>query len=128
MVFLQTMKLSHSIFLVAAIILIIEILIVPANFVENPENLVKSIFSNDVLDKISTLYLFLVVILFFFGSIVFFLEKGVQVNENIHSPNIMYDMEETDLNEEYLEDIKYITEKSEERQFKKRSTRSNPLM
>ena len=117
MVFLQTMKLSHSIFLVAAIILIIEILIVPANFVENPENLVKSIFSNDVLDKISTLYLFLVVILFFFGSIVFFLEKGVQVNENIHSPNIMYDMEETDLNEEYLEDIKYITEKSEERQF-----------
>ncbi len=128
MVFLQTMKLSHSIFLVAAIILIIEILIVPANFVENPENLVKSIFSNDVLDKISTLYLFLVVILFFFGSIVFFLEKGMQVNENIHSPNIMYDMEETDLNEEYLEDIKYITEKSEERQFKKRSTRSNPLM
>ena len=128
MVFLQTMKLSHSIFLVAAIILIIEILIVPANFVENPENLVKSIFSNDVLDKISTLYLFLVVILFFFGSIVFFLEKGVQVNENIHSPNIMYDMEETDLNEEYLEDIKYITEKSEQRQFKKRSTRSNPLM
>jgi len=128
MVFLQTMKLSHSIFSVAAIILIIEILIVPANFVENPENLVKSMFSNDVLDKISTLYLFLVVILFFFGSIVFFLEKGVQVNENIHSPNIMYDMEETDLNEEYLEDIKYITEKSEERQFKKRSTRSNPLM
>ncbi len=128
MVFLQTMKLSHSIFLVAAIILIIEILIVPANFVENPENLVKSIFSNDVLDKISTLYLFLVIILFFFGSIVFFLEKGVQVNENIQSPNIMYDMEETDLNEEYLEDIKYITEKSEEHQLKKRSTRSNPLM
>ncbi len=122
------MKLSHSIFLVAAIILIIEILIVPANFVENPENLVKSIFSNDVLDKISTLYLFLVIILFFFGSIVFFLEKGVQVNENIQSPNIIYDMEETDLNEEYIEDIKYITEKSEERQLKKRSTRSNPLM
>jgi len=122
------MKLSHSIFLVAVIILIIEILIVPANFVENPENLVKSIFSNDVLDKISTLYLFLVIILFFFGSIVFFLEKGVQVNENIQSPNIIYDMEETDLNDEYIEDIKYITEKSEERQFKKRSTRSNPLM
>ncbi len=128
MVFLQTMKLSHSIFLVAAIILIIEILIVPANFVENPENLVKSMFSNDVLDKISTLYLFLVIILFFFGSIVFFLEKGVQVNENIQSPNIMYDMEEIDLNEEYIEDIKYITEKSEERLLKKHSTRSNPLM
>ncbi len=128
MVFLQTMKLSHSIFLVAAIILIIEILIVPANFVENPENLVKSMFSDDVLDKISTLYLFLVVILFFFGSIVFFLEKGVQVNENIQSPNIMYDMEEIDLNEEYLEDIKYITEESKKRQLKKHSTRSNPLM
>jgi len=122
------MKLSYSIFFVAAIILIIEILIVPANFVENPDNLIKSIFSNDVLAKISTLYLFLIIILFFFGSIVYFLEKRVRVNENIQSYNIMYDMEETDLNEEYLEDIKYITEKSEERQFKKRSTRSNPLM
>ena len=128
MIFLQTMKLSHSIFLVATIILIIEILIAPANFVENPDNLVKSIFSNDVLDKISTLYLFLVVILFFFGSIVFFLEKGMKVNENIQSPNIMYDMEETDLNEEYLEDIKYITEESKKRLLKKHSTRSNPLM
>jgi len=121
------MKLSYSIFFVAAIILIIEILIVPANFVENPDNLIKSIFSNDVLAKISTLYLFLIIILFFFGSIVYFLEKRVRVNENIQSYNIMYDMEETDLNEEYLEDIKYITEKSEKRQLKKRSTRSNPL-
>jgi len=69
------MKLSHSIFLVAAIILIIEILIIPANFVENPDNLVKSIFSDDVLDKISTLYLFLVIIMFFFGGIVSFFRK-----------------------------------------------------
>ena len=102
------MKLSHSIFFVGAIILIVLVLIVPANFVENPDNLVKSIFSDDVLDKISTLYLFLVIILFFFGGIVHFLEKGMKVNENIQSPNIMYDMEETDLNEEYLEYIKKI--------------------
>jgi len=118
MVFLETMKLSHSIFLVAAIILIIEILIAPANFVENPDNLVKSALSNDILDKISTLYFFIIIILFFFGGIVYFLEKGKQVNENIQSYNIMYDMEETDLNEEYLEGIKNITE-----ELKKRSSR-----
>ena len=74
------MKLSHSIFLVAAIITIIEILIVPANFVENPENLVKSAFGDDLLDKISTLYLFIVIILFFFGGIIFIIEKGMERN------------------------------------------------
>ncbi len=74
------MKLSHSIFLVAAIIAIIEILIVPANFVENPENLVKSAFGDDLLDKISTLYLFIIVILFFFGGIFYILEKGMERN------------------------------------------------
>jgi len=74
------MKLSHSIFLVAAIIAIIEILIVPANFVENPENLVKSAFGDDLLDKISTLYLFIIVILFFFGGIFYVLEKGMERN------------------------------------------------
>jgi len=74
------MKLSHSIFLVAAIISIIEILIVPANFVENPDNLIKSAFSDDLLDKISTLYLFIVIILFFFGGIIFTIEKGMDRN------------------------------------------------
>jgi len=78
--FLETMKLSHSIFLVAAIIAIIEILIIPANFVENPENLVKSAFGDDLLDKISTLYLFIVIILFFFGGIFYVLEKGMERN------------------------------------------------
>jgi len=74
------MKLSHSIFLVGAIILIIEVLIVPANFVENPNNLVKSTLGDDVLDKISTLYLFLVVIFFFFGGIFYVIEKGMERN------------------------------------------------
>ncbi len=74
------MKLSHSIFLVAAIISVIEILIVPANFVENPENLVKSAFGDDLLDKISTLYLFIVIILFFFGGVFYILEKGMERN------------------------------------------------
>ena len=74
------MKLSHSIFVVGIIIIILELLIAPANFVENPNNLVKNTMSDDVLDKISTLYFFLVIILFFFGGIIFFLEKGMEVN------------------------------------------------
>ncbi len=74
------MKLSHSIFLVATIISIIEMLIVPANFVENPDNLVKSTLGDNLLDKISTLYLFIVIILFFFGGIIFIIEKGMERN------------------------------------------------
>jgi len=85
------MKLSHSIFLVAAIISVIEILIVPANFVENPENLVKSAFGDDLLDKISTLYLFIVMILFFFGGIIFAIEKGM--NKNPFEQTIIRELE-----------------------------------
>ncbi len=72
------MKLSHSIFLVATIISIIEMLIVPANFVENPDNLVKSALSNDILDKISTLYFFIIIILFSGGGVIFTLEKNME--------------------------------------------------
>jgi len=81
-------------------------LILPANFVENPENLVKSIFSDDVLDKLSTLYLFLVIILFFFGGIVHFLEKGMQMVDRTKSTNTTFDFEEIEMSEEYIEDVK----------------------
>ncbi len=74
------MKISHSIFFVGSIILIVLVLILPANFVENPENLVKIMLSDDVIDKISTLFIFIVIILFIGGGIIFTLEKGMERN------------------------------------------------
>ncbi len=53
-------------------------MILPANFIENPENLVKIMLSDDSLDKISTLFIFVVVILFFGGGIIFTLEKRME--------------------------------------------------
>ncbi|MCH6570968.1 MAG: hypothetical protein IH780_00125 [Thaumarchaeota archaeon] len=55
-------------------------MILPANFVENPANLVKIMLSDDSLDKISTLFIFVVIILFFGGGIIFTLEKGMERN------------------------------------------------
>ncbi len=72
------MKVSHSVFFVGSIILVILVLILPANFVENPENLVKIMLSDDSLDKISTLFIFIVVILFVGGGIIFTLEKNME--------------------------------------------------
>jgi hypothetical protein len=77
-VFLETMKVSHSVFFVGSIILVILVLILPANFVENPENLVKIMLSDDSLDKISTLFIFIVIILFFGGGVIFTLEKNME--------------------------------------------------
>jgi len=72
------MKISTSIFFVGSIILIILVLILPANFVENPENLVKIMLSDDSLDKMSTLFLFIVIILFSGGVVIFTLEKNME--------------------------------------------------
>ncbi len=80
MIFLETMKASHSIFFIGSIILVVLVLILPANFVENPANLVKIMLSDDSLDKISTLFIFVVIILFFGGGIIFTLEKGMERN------------------------------------------------
>jgi len=74
------MKISHSIFFIGSIILVVLVLILPANFVENPANLVKIMLSDDVIDKISTLFIFVVIILFFGGGIIFTLEKGMERN------------------------------------------------
>ncbi len=72
------MKVSHSVFFIGAIILVVLVLILPANFVENPENLVKIMLSDDSLDKISTLFIFIIVILFTGGGIIFTLEKNME--------------------------------------------------
>jgi len=72
------MKISHSVFFIGSIILIVLVMILPANFVENPENLVKVMLSDDSLDKISTLFIFVVVILFFGGGVIFTLEKRME--------------------------------------------------
>ncbi len=72
------MKISTSIFFVGSIILIILVLILPANFVENPDNLVKIMLSDDSLDKMSTLFLFIVIILFSGGAVIFTLEKNME--------------------------------------------------
>jgi len=74
------MKISHSVFFVGSIIFIILVLILPANFVENPENLVKIMLSDDSLDKISTLFIFVVIILFSGAVVIFTLEKGMERN------------------------------------------------
>ncbi len=72
------MKVSHSVFFVGSIILVILVLILPANFVENPENLVKIMLSDDSLDKMSTLFLFIVIIMFSGGVVIFTLEKNME--------------------------------------------------
>ena len=72
------MKISTSIFFVGSIILIILVLILPANFVENPDNLVKIMLSDDSLDKMSTLFLFIVIIMFSGGVVIFTLEKNME--------------------------------------------------
>jgi len=72
------MKISTSVFFVGLIILIILVLILPANFVENPENLVKIMLSDDSLDKMSTLFIFVVIILFSGGVVIFTLEKNME--------------------------------------------------
>ena len=72
------MKVSHSIFFVGSIILVVLVLLLPANFVENPDNLVKIMLSDDVIDKISSLFIFIVIILFSGGVVIFTLEKNTE--------------------------------------------------
>lgn len=106
MVYKETMKLSHSIFLVGIILLIVEVMIIQADFGSNSDNLAEGLVSDDVSDKIKTLYFFIIIILFFFGGIIFLFERGMQGD-----PLMQY------------------TQKSEKNsKLTKRSTRSNPLM
>jgi len=100
------MKLSHSIFLVGIILLIVEVIIIQTDSGSSLDNLVEGVVSEDVFDKIKTLYFFIIIILFFFGSIVYFFEKGMQGDP-----------------------LRQFPEQPEKNsKLKKRSTRSNPLM
>lgn len=72
------MKVSHGIFLIGIVILLVEIMIFPENFGGESDRMVKGLVSNDVMDKISTLYFFIIIIAFFFGGIVYLLEKGME--------------------------------------------------
>lgn len=74
------MKVSHGIFLVGIVILLVEVMIFPENFGGESDKIVKGLVSNDVMDKISTLYFFIIIIAFFFGGIVYLLEKGMEKN------------------------------------------------
>ena len=73
------MKVSHGIFLVGIVILLVE-MIFPENFGGESDKMVRGLVSDDVMDKISTLYFFIIVIAFFFGGIVYLLEKGMERN------------------------------------------------
>jgi hypothetical protein len=55
------MKVSFSIFLVGAILIIFELLLLQA----------------DVSDKLSSLYFYIIIILFSFGGLVYYLERGI---------------------------------------------------
>jgi hypothetical protein len=72
------LKVSYSIFLVGAILLFVEIMIVQADLASNSSNLTSGLVSDDMIDKIMTLYFFIIIILFFFGGIVFLFEQGAQ--------------------------------------------------
>ena len=74
------MKVSHGIFLVGIVILLVEMMIFPENFGGESDKMVRGLVSDDVMDKISTLYFFIIVIAFFFGGIVYLLEKGMERN------------------------------------------------
>lgn len=100
------MKLSHSIFLVGIILLIVEVMIIQSDSGSSFDNMVEGVVSDDVFDKIKTLYFFIIIILFFFGSIVYFFERGMQGDPLIQYPE--------------------PSEKNSK--LKNRSTRSNPLM
>ena len=56
------MKVAYSIFLVAGILILFELMIMQAN----------------VSDKLSSLYFYIIIILFSFGGIVLYLERGIK--------------------------------------------------
>ncbi len=45
---------------------------------ENPENLVKVMLSDDIIDKMTTLFIFVIIILFSGGAVIFTLEKNTE--------------------------------------------------
>ena len=108
------MKVSYGIFLVGIMLTIILVYLVQSDL-GNSDHLMYGLVSEDVFDKIITLYFFIIIIKFFFGGIVYLSEREIQDKKILFS-DAEFDLEENDLNEEYIEYIKT------------RSSRSNPLM
>ena len=73
------MKVSYGIFLVGIILSIVLGMMVFSDF-GNSDHLMYGLISDDVSDKMITLYFFIVILKFFFGGIVYLFEKGMQQN------------------------------------------------
>ncbi len=108
------MKLSYSMFLIGIMLSIVLVFLVQSDL-GNSDHLMYGLVSEDVYDKIITLYFFIIIFKFFFGGIVYLSEREIQDKNTLFS-DAEFDLEENDLNEEYIEHIKT------------RSSRSNPLM
>ncbi len=108
------MKLSYSMFLIGIMLSIVLVFLVLSDL-GNSDHLMYGLVSEDVYDKIITLYFFIIIFKFFFGGIVYLSEREIQDKNTLFS-DAEFDLEENDLDEEYLEHIKT------------RSSRSNPLM
>ena len=109
------MKLSYSMFLIGIMLSIVLVFLVQSDLGNNSDHLMYGLVSEDVYDKIITLYFFIIIFKFFFGGIVYLYEREVQDKNTLFS-DAEFDLEESDLDEEYIEYIKT------------RSSRSNPLM
>lgn len=102
--FLETgMKTSYGVFLVGMIVSIVLGMMVSSHL-GHSEHLMYGLISDDVFDKLISLYFFIVLITFFFGGVLFLFEKGMQENPLDLEQRIMYP------------------------KTKKRLTRSNPTM
>ncbi len=106
------MKISYGIFLIGIMLSIVLVFLVQSDL-GNSDHLMYGLVSEDAFDKIITLYFFIIIIKFFFGGIVYLSEREIQDKKILFS-DAEFDLEENDLNEEYLEYIKT------------RSSRSNP--
>ena len=99
------MKVSSGIFLVGIVLTFILGMMVFSDL-GNSDHLMYGLISEDVSDKIITLYFFIIILKFFFGGIVYFFEKGMNQNP--------------------LEIYQEMSSKPSK--VKKRSTRSNPTL
>ncbi len=97
------MKVSYGIFLVGIILSVILVFLVQSDL-GNSDHLMYGLVSEDVYDKIITLYFFIIIIKFFFGGIVYLAEREVQDKKILFS-DPEFELDEGDLNDEYRESI-----------------------
>ena len=109
------MKVSYGIFIVGILLLSIIVFLTQSDL-GNSDHLMFGLVSEDVYDKIITLYFFIVIMQFFSGGIVYYFERGMPIDKKTIFSEAEFDLEENDLNEKYIEYVKT------------RSTRENPLM